>query len=101
MNPKDFVHKLLKPDGSVVDYPPAGKAYTREELQKAVEGYIGVVKLLEGYIMIINEEGQRKGLPINDKATELFRADPFRRLFLSDHIVGNALVCRSRGKHIV
>ena len=94
MDAKPFVHKLLKPDGSVVDYPPAGKAYKLEELQKAVGGYIEVVSLKGGYIMVINEEGKLNGLPINQKATDLY-GNP------RDHVVGNALVCRSRGANIV
>lgn len=90
---KPFLHKLLKPDGSVVDYPPAGKAYTLEELQKAVGGYIEVVSLNGGYIMVVNEEGKLHGLLRNQHATALLGST-------WDHIVGNALVCQSRGEDI-
>lgn len=91
--PSQYLHKLLKPDGSVVDYPPKDRAYTLEEVQKAVGGYIEVVNLNSGYIMVINEEGKLNGLPVNQKATDLW-GSPW------DHIVGNALVCRSRGEDI-
>ena len=87
MDPQDYVHKLLKPDGSVEDYPPAGKTYTLEELQKAVGGYIEIVHPGDGrYLMVVNEEGKLHGLPPNPRATALYERD---------HIVGNALVCRN------
>lgn len=85
-----LVRRLIKPDGSVEPYPPKGKTYTLEELQKAVGGYIEILhppdpKLL----MVVNEEGKLKGLPNNDEATRLMGEN----LLPGDYIVGNALVC--------
>lgn len=90
MEPKDFVHKLLKPDGSVQDYPPAARKYTLEEMQAAVGGYIEILSLGSGrYLMVINEEGKLQGLPRNPLASALYAN-------ANDQIVGNALVCRNR-----
>ena len=89
-----LLHKLLKSDGSVANYPPVGEHYTLEELQKAVGGYIEVVSLKDDYIMVINEEGKCQGLLLNQKATDLYGNN-------QDYIVGNALVCQSKGENIV
>lgn len=89
MNPKPYERKILKADGTIVDYPPAGKQYTLEELQQAVGGYIEIVHVGRSHLMVVNEEGKLTGLPFNPLATELYGADPSW-----DHIVGDALVCR-------
>jgi hypothetical protein len=90
MDPEPYVHKLLKADGSVQDYPPAASKYTLEEMQAAVGGYIEIVNLGSGHLMVLNEEGKLGGgMPRNNLATELYGVP-------RDHIVGNALVCRNR-----
>ena len=90
MNLKPYERKLLKSDGTVVDYPPArGRKYSFEELQKAVGGYIEIIHPAgsRNYLMVINEEGRLRGLPTNKLATQLYGSN-------IDHIVGDALVCR-------
>jgi hypothetical protein len=90
MDPEPYVHKLLKADGTVQDYPPAARKYTLQEMQAAVGGYIEIVRLGSGrYLMVINEEGKLQGLPRNRLASILYAN-------ANDHIVGNALVCRNR-----
>jgi hypothetical protein len=95
--------KLIKPNGSVLDYPPAGDSYTLEELRKAVGGYIEIlhIRRLPGFIMIINEEGKMEGLPYNQIASKLMQGtitdESPRGLFKNhDYIVGNAVVCMSK-----
>ncbi len=82
--------KLLKTDGTVQDYPPAnGKHYTLAELQAAVGGYIELVHLDDNLALVLNEEGKLHGLPVNERASELYclHYGPV------DHIVGDALLC--------
>ena len=43
--------------------------------QQTVGGYIEVVPLGGGMLMVLNEEGKLKGLPINRRATELYPSD--------------------------
>lgn len=83
---KSLFHKQLKTDGSVVDYPPAGKYYTLKELQQAVGGAVELIQLGGDYVMLVNEEGMILGLRDNERATDLCGGFP---------IVGAALVCRS------
>jgi len=59
------------------------KAPTLKEAQDYVEGYIEVLWLDNGDCLIVNEEGRRLNLPVNNEATLLMRG----RI-----IVGNALL---------
>lgn len=77
------------PDGAV--YPKNGTDFKWEELHEFVNGYIGIIELADGYIMVINEDGKPQGLPRNDKATHIFR----NNYATHDYIVGNALICKS------
>lgn len=45
--------------------PANGTAFTLEELQKIVGGYIEALYLHDGRIMFLNEDGKRLGLPLN------------------------------------
>lgn len=92
MDPK-YERKLIKADGTIVDYPPKVKTYTLQELQTAVGGYIEFVALGEEYLLVINEEGKLHGLPRNDVATGLCRQG--EDIFAGDWIAGAALVCRN------
>lgn len=75
----------IKSDGTAVELAPKnGKEFTLEEMQAFVGGYIEIVYLDDGRMMILNEEGKLNGLPINDKATALFSPH--------DEIVGDVLV---------
>ena len=85
---KQYERKIIKADGAVVDYPPQGRGYTLEELQKAVGGYFELVHV-GSHLMVVNEEGKPKGLPFNLLASELY-GNP------DDLIVGDVLVCRDK-----
>ena len=65
--------KLIKVDGSDQEVHPAdGKAFTLEELQGFVGGYIE--RLQVGFReMYLNEEGKLHKLPLNRRATDLAR----------------------------
>ena len=70
-------------------HPPS---FSLEELQRFVCGYIEVVTLSDGRLLIINEEGKIENLPYNVEATMLV-ADV---LFPGDYIVGPAVLLTSQ-----
>jgi hypothetical protein len=72
--------------------PSNAKAFTLEEMQKFVGGYIQMIHLKNGDIMVINEEGKLNAFRVNDKATEFFQKD-FGEI---DVIVGNVLITSSK-----
>ncbi|MBR1525228.1 MAG: DUF3846 domain-containing protein [Prevotella sp.] len=75
---------IIKADGAIVPYSPAnGKSFTLREMQNAVGGYIERVGTHQNKSVWANEEGRLKGLPVNEKASELCYRE----------IVGDVLVC--------
>jgi len=81
--------QVLSPDGSSREFLPANrKTYTLEELQEVVGGYIEIISLSNGFLMVLNEEGKLKGLPFNEQASQLIPP--------TDYIVGDVLVCKSK-----
>ncbi len=72
--------------------PKNGKEFELEEAQRYVDGFIEVVRLTEGQIMIVNEEGKfTKGYnPIATAVARLRRAIGER-----DYIAGDAVICPS------
>lgn len=70
---------------------------TLEDLQAQVGGYIETVPLSHIYpnlVMVVNEEGKIRQLPLNSKATRLLM-DP------TDYIAGNALLLMTSGDEFV
>jgi hypothetical protein len=81
---------LLTPDTPAREIQPAnGRAFTLDEMQAYVEGYIEILRLPDGRALVINEEGKLRQMPINPEATIL--AAPC--VAPPDFIVGPALVC--------
>ena len=72
--------------------PNDAKAFTLEEMQGIVGGYIEMIHLNNGDIMVINEEGRLLALRINDDATDIFQ-DNFGE---TDVIVGDVLITNSK-----
>lgn len=70
--------------------PQNSTSYSLEEMQGIVEGWIEpIYSYKSNEVLVVNEEGMLKGLPINKKATEWFRKnDAFGKGF----IYGNALL---------
>lgn len=80
---------LYKSDGEIVPVlPKNGISFTLKELRGFVKGYIQVIALNDGRIMILNEEGKLDSLKVNDTATNLAKDI----LFKDDYIVGDVLV---------
>lgn len=85
--------EIIKADGSRISVRPEnGRDFQLDELQAIVGGYIQIISLHDGRLMVINEEGKLQALPYNNDATEL--AQEAEAIFDYDFIVGDALVCR-------
>ncbi|HIB21727.1 MAG TPA: DUF3846 domain-containing protein [Rhodospirillales bacterium] len=63
--------------------PKNGSDFELKELQDVVGGLIELVALTNGKLLIVDEEGLLKSLPINTKASMLARRP----------IVGTAIIC--------
>lgn len=76
--------QIIKTTGEIIETEPSnGTDFSLTELQAVVGGFIEVVHLSDGRLMVVNDEGKLNGLPINPKASELY----------PDIIVGDVLVC--------
>ncbi|ROT06845.1 DUF3846 domain-containing protein [Muribaculaceae bacterium Isolate-037 (Harlan)] len=77
---------LITPDGTLkVVHPKAGigKKFTLKEMQSIVEGYVEYVRLQNGGIAVVNEDGKLIGLQCNPRAS----------LTTGYQLVGNVLLC--------
>lgn len=70
--------------------PANGKHFSLEELQGLVGGYIEVLYLKNGTIMVINEDGKNLNLPRNERAM-LYVVG---LLDSADYIVGDAVIIK-------
>jgi hypothetical protein len=75
---------LIKANGDESDFLIVNGRPLLKQLQTAVEGYIELVRLPSGRLMLVNEEGKLQGKRHNKIASELTH---FRHV-----IVGNALI---------
>lgn len=83
----------LEQSPAYVTHPANGEKFELEQLQKIVGGYIEVVLLTinpdgKKVYMIVNEEGELNGLPLNPIATAMFQE--CRKT--DDVIVGDVLI---------
>ena len=69
--------------------PNNGTTFELEEMQEIVGGYIEIIRLKDGRIIVVNEEGLNLNLPVNIEATNILRRDHST----TQYIVGNAIVC--------
>lgn len=76
----------IKTDGTVTEVQPKnGTDFKLDELQRYVGGYIELLTLTNFRYMVVNEEGKVSGLPLNVKASAIYRFDA---------IVGDVLICK-------
>lgn len=72
-------------DGSRCEIAPAnGTDYSLAECRAIVNGYIELVYICEGWILVVNEEGLLRDLPRNNLAS----------IIAGQQIVGNAMLVR-------
>ena len=81
-----MISTIIKTDGTRMNVEPKnGTDFQLDELQEIVGGYIEIVHLSNGQIMVVNEEGLIYDLPYNAEASSE----------AMDIIVGDVLVCDS------
>ena len=82
--------KIIYTDKEAEDYTPKnGKTFALTEMQEIVGGYIEVIRLNDGRMIIVDEEGKSKNKAVNIPATNILRRDHYT----TDYIVGTAIVC--------
>lgn len=83
---------ILYANGNKRDVEPKnGTDFTLEELHEIVDGYIEVVSLGNGQILVLDEEGKLKEKKPNYYATKI--ASQARAIDIFDWIVGDVLLC--------
>ena len=82
--------KIIYTDKEAEDYTPKnGKTFALTEMQEIIGGYVEPIRLNDGRMIIVDEEGKSKGKAVNIPATNILRRDHFT----TDYIVGTAIVC--------
>ena len=82
--------KIIYVDKEAEDYTPKnGRTFELEEMQEIVGGYIEPIRLNDGRVIIVDEDGKSKDKAVNIPATNILRRDHFT----TDYIVGTAIVC--------
>ena len=82
--------KIIYTDKEAEDYTPKnGKTFSLTEMQEIIGGYVEPIRLNDGRMIIVDEDGKSKGKAVNIPATNILRRDHFT----TDYIVGTAIVC--------
>lgn len=73
--------------------PKNNKDFKYKELTDLIKGNLEIVNLTSmGKIIILDEEGKNKNLPINEVATALYKTN-YLNSDIEDIIVGNVIIC--------
>ena len=84
--------KIIYTDKEAEDYTPKnGKTFALTEMQEIIGGYVEPIRLNDGRIIIVDEEGKSKDKAVNIPATNILRRDHYT----TDYIVGTAIVCNA------
>ena len=82
--------KIIYTDKEDEDYTPKnGKTFALTEMQEIIGGYIEPIRLNDGRMIIVDEDGKSKNKAVNIPATNILRRDHYT----TDYIVGTAIVC--------
>lgn len=82
--------KIIYTDKEAEDYTPKnGKTFALTEMQEIVGGYVEPIRLNDGRMIIVDEDGKSKDRAVNIPATNILRRDHYT----TDYIVGTAIVC--------
>ena len=82
--------KIIYTDKEAEDYTPKnGRTFELEEMQEIVGGYVEPIRLKDGRMIIVDEDGKSKDKAVNIPATNILRRDHYT----TDYIVGTAIVC--------
>ena len=86
--------QLIKQNGEITEICPSnGSDFQLEELQEYVGGYIDIVNLDNGNIMVVNDDGKFT-CELNDKATDMAHYN--HAIFADDYISGDVVVCKDQ-----
>ena len=82
--------KIIYTDKEAEDYTPKnGKTFALTEMQEIIGGYIEPIRLNDGRMIIVDEDGKSKDKAVNIPNTNILR----RNHYTTDYIVGTAIVC--------
>lgn len=82
--------KVIYTDKEAEDYTPKnGKTFGLTEMQEIIGGYVEPIRLNDGRMIIVDEDGKSKDKAVNIPATNILRRDHYT----TDYIVGTAIVC--------
>lgn len=87
---------IIKSNGQKTSVTPhnSERGFRLDEMQKVVGGYIEIVNIptaaKQHRIMVINENGKLERMPVNRRATKMFRDN--RNYPCPDYIVGDVLI---------
>ena len=82
--------KIIYTDKEAEDYTPKnGKTFGLTEMQEIIGGYVEPIRLNDGRMIIVDEDGKSKDKAVNIPATNILRRDHFT----TNYIVGTAIVC--------
>ncbi len=82
--------KIIYTDKEAEDYTPKnGKTFVLTEMQEIIGGYVEPIRLNDGRMIIVDEDGKSKDKAVNIPATNIMRRDHYT----TDYIVGTAIVC--------
>lgn len=82
--------RIIYTDKEAEEYTPKnGKTFALTEMQEIVGGYVEPIRLNDGRMIIVDEDGKSKNKAVNIPATNILRRDHFT----TDYIVGTAIVC--------
>lgn len=82
--------KIIYTDKEAEDYTPKnGKTFGLTEMQEIIGGYVEPIRLNDGRMIIVDEDGKSKDKAVNIPATNILRRDHYT----TDYIVGTAIVC--------
>ena len=84
---KNAIGVLFSADNSIKALEFKSSHVTLEEMQKYVGGYIELIYLNDGMVLVVNEEGLILNLPYNERATNTALAEGKEH-----HIVGDVLL---------
>lgn len=88
------MNAIIRATGEIIQARPNNrKDFKLEELQSIVGGYIEIVYLNDEqqHLMVVNEDGKGMNLPVNMKATHIYR----NHTNCNDVIVGDVLICEN------
>ena len=82
--------KIIYTDKEAEDYTPKnGKTFEFDDLRGIVEGFIDIIRLNDGRVIIVDSQGKALDKAVNIPATNILRRDHFT----TNYIVGTAIVC--------